>query len=203
MSKAQGESSGVPRRDALRYGLGAAALVWTTPVIQRVQLERTQGSPPPQTSTTTTPPPPTHEFAGGSTSLSSLPAPDDCPVGQPVGNGVGDGGGFEFTADLGPLGTSTVSVTYCGVQEGLTTNVAFGSFSLSSSDGTVTGPVTGGQRTIPSISNPFLPITTSLSFDITDGTDAFEGATGSGSFFSQSFLFGGSSGSIEGSFTVP
>jgi hypothetical protein len=132
-----------------------------------------------------------------------LPPPDGCPAGQPIGNGVGDGGGFGFTADLGPLGTSTVSVTYCGLQEGLTTNVGFGSFSLSSIDGTVTGPVTGGQRTIPSISNPFLPITTSLSFDITEGTGAFEGATGSGSFFSQSFLFGGSSGSLGGSFTVP
>jgi hypothetical protein len=42
-----------------------------------------------------------------------------------------------------------------------------------------------------------------LSFDIIQGTGAFEGATGSGSFFSQSFVFGGSSGSIQGSFTVP
>ena len=35
------------------------------------------------------------------------------------------------------------------------------------------------------------------------GTGAFEGATGSGSFSAQSFVFGGSSGSIQGSFTVP
>jgi hypothetical protein len=205
MSKAQGEPSGLARRDALRYGLGAAALVWTAPAIHRVQLEPTQGSPPPSTSTPTTTPPPTHEFAGDFTfaSLGSLPPPDGCPVGQPIGNGVDDGGGFEFTADLGPLGVSTVSVTWCGLQEALTTNVAFGSFSLSSIDGTVTGTITGGQKNIPSISNPFLPITAFFSFDITEGTDAFEGATGSGTISSQSSVFGGGSGSIEGSFTVP
>jgi hypothetical protein len=160
MGNAQGESSGLGRRDALRYGLGAAALVWTTPVIHRVQLGPAQGAPPPGSTTTTTLPP-THEFAGdfNFAGLGSSPPPVDCPVWQPVGNGVGDGGEFEFTADLGSLGTSTVSITFCGVQEAITTNVAFGSFSLSNIDGTVTGTITGGQINRPSFSNPFIPIT--------------------------------------------
>lgn len=176
----------------------AVGLVWSAPLIRTVDLHAADsGSPPPQSSTTTsTNPPIVHEFAA-EIPPTLLVEGGSCP-GDTFFNGS-----LSFTADLGTLGSAEVELHYCTFQRTFTQFELTGSvISLVTPEGAAEGALTG--EIIRRSAGPSA-FDYHLQFEITDGTGAFVGATGSGAiegvlpFDDPDRFF---SGEISGSITV-